>query len=101
MLADQSATPVKLDMFGPLLEALAQRTAQIVLEKLQGVRPHAENRWADIHVASRRMGLKSAQALRDRKYAGRIPENLYRKLGGSVRWDLHAIDEYMASLPSD
>jgi hypothetical protein len=85
----------------PLLEALAQRTAQIVLERLQGVRPHAENRWADAHVAARRMGLGTAKALRERKHSGQIPENLYRKLGGSVRWDLHAIDEYMASLPPD
>jgi predicted DNA-binding transcriptional regulator AlpA len=90
-----------LELFEPLLEALAQRTAKLVLEQLQGVKRQPEGRWAGVETAAKRMGLKTAKALWERKHSGRIPEHLYRKFGGSVRWDLEAIDQYMASLPSD
>jgi hypothetical protein len=88
-----------------MIEAIAQRTAQIVLERLQGNKPqqaqHTEGRWGNVAAASQRMGLKSERALWERKQGNRIPQHLYRKFGGSVMWDLHAIDKYMASLPSD
>lgn len=86
----------------PLIEAIAQRTAQLVAELIKAGKPQpVEGRWGDIHQAAKHMGVKSGKALRERKQSGRLPPHLWRKFGGSVLWDLHAIDDYMANLPSE
>lgn len=82
-------------------EAVAQRTANLVLKELGTSKRDPMQRWGDINQAARRMGLKSALALRQRKQSGRLPQQLYRKMGSTVHWDLWAIDDYMANLPSE
>lgn len=92
-----------LDLLSQLVELIAQRTADRLMERMQpGNKPQqSEGRWGTVATAAKRMGLKTERALRERKRSGGVPAHFSRKFGGSVMWDLAAFDEYMASLPSE
>lgn len=89
----------QLSLFEPLIEQLARRTAaiaaKIVLDELQ--RNPVKSRWTDTKGAAKHLGW-TATALAQRKSAGQIPDDCYTKVGGSVRWDLDALDQWLESL---
>src|SRR4051812_11871651 len=85
-----------LEQYEPLIAAVAERTARIVLAELRedgGVKP----RWVDIATAASHLDL-TVTALRQRRSHGQIPDSCVVKFGNSLRFDLAALDHWMESL---
>lgn len=85
-----------LALYEPLIDSIARRTAEIVLAELRKDSATVKPRWVGIEGAAIRLGMTET-ALRQRKAAGQIPEGCWVKVGGSIRWDLEAIDQFMLS----
>src|ERR1700722_14427955 len=69
-----------------LIERISQRAARIVLDAIEG-----ESVWVNIKEAAAHLSLTES-AIRQRKCAGQFPDECFKKIGGSVRCDLRALD---------
>lgn len=96
---DESA----LILYEPIILAVAERTAKLVMLGLQEViaelkqPPKMQPRWIDYEAAATRLNL-TVTALRQRRAAGKIPDSVCSQMGKTIRFDLEALDRWMESL---
>ena len=89
------------DAVGALLNEVAERTAKLVIKRLEGnilLRP----RLLNYEQAAKYLGFVTADgsgpsvsALRQRK--GQFPDECFITIGKAVRWDVEALDKWIDS----
>jgi predicted DNA-binding transcriptional regulator AlpA len=80
------------------VSALATAVADQLSERIAGSTGGMTKRLLSTQEAATYLGLRSANALRQRKAAGQVPQSCFVKMGGSVLWDREGLDEWISSL---
>src|SRR5258708_5394122 len=102
-MATPNATKPDLDdSVKMLLDELAERTAKLVMEKLEGkvlLRPRLLNyEQAAAYLGFLTIdGKPSKSALRQRKAEGQFSDECSITIGNAVRWDVQALDKWVDS----
>jgi hypothetical protein len=86
---------LQLSLLRPILEEYARMTAAMTVEELRR-NPIVKQRWTDTKGAATHCGWTET-ALAQRKSKGQIPSRCYKKVEKSLRWDLEALDEWLAA----
>jgi predicted DNA-binding transcriptional regulator AlpA len=80
------------------VSSLATAIADRLSERIAGSTGGVTKRLLSTQEAATYLGLPTANALRQRKAAGQVPESCFVKMGGSVLWDREGLDEWISSL---
>lgn len=88
----------------PLVHAIAQETAKLVLLSLgdsSGTKGASEVKWGDTKCAAAHLKMTPGALLQARS-KGKVPAHCYKtNLGKNYRWDLVALDRWLETTEDD